>query len=262
MKLLSRNIFRIGIALVLVVGLVLGLALPGLAAQEDKAINQGKILQSIIRGDVTGKGTSSFNVKTNKGLEIVVMVDGNTKFFLVPGAMKAADVAIQKIEQERIRTQPQTAEGKLAQKPALSNKAAKLNESTGPKAEGKGILKQDDLKWLQRFGKEAGFGDLAIGDKVLVYPVAVVNSTAITVTAKIVLIIKQPVLKQIKGTIEAVGANSITIAGDTTITLSYDKDTVFTLRGIISVQPGQMAHVVYNVEKNLAKRVSINGAEE
>ena len=260
-KFISGNTFRIGIALVLVLGLVLGLALPGLAAQEEKQSGQGKILQSIIRGEVVSKDSSSFKVKTNKGDEINInVVEGETKFFLVPGTVKNVDIAVQKAEQERIQTKVQANEGKSAQKPALNNKALKIKESVGPKAEGKGILKQDDLKWLQRFGKAASFTDLAAGDKVLVYPVP--GADAATTTAKIVLIIKQPAIKQIKGKIESVGGGSITITGDIKITLSYDKDTVFVLKGVIAVQAGQMAKVVYDSEKMLAKRVTINVGED
>jgi len=249
----KKKALWVGLVLTLAIGMVAGTALPVMAAQAEKAVAKGKVLQNIMRGEVTGKDSSSFKVKNGKGEETNIQVDPLTKFYVVPGLSKVADVIKQQTGPKQIQAQEKVNNGMAARK-ATSGILSKIKEDAGPKAEGKGIIAQDDLKWLEKWGSKAGFTDLAVGDTAVVYPVP----TASVPTAKIVLIIKKPVIMQIKGKIEAVGGGTVVIAGETKITLSYDQDTVFVLKGVIAVAPGQTAQVSYDSEKMLAKRVTVN----
>jgi co-chaperonin GroES (HSP10) len=143
-----------------------------------------------------------------------------------------------------------------ANQKALSARAAKGAVEVKPVPLANGIANQED-KLIPRNAAQATFNDLAVGDKVLVSLAAGDEPR----TARLVLITKHKpqVMKTIKGEVMAVGDGKITIkTADSEITLSYDKDTVFTLKGVIAVAPGQQARVAYDSEKMLARRVGIN----
>lgn len=253
-KIWKGKAFRLGLVLMLATGLVAVVALPVMAAQGDKAVGQGKVLQNIIRAKVTSidQPGLSFVLKNNKG-EQTIKVNDQTRFFIVPGMAKFTDVIKQKIEPKQIQAQEKVSNGMAVQK-VTPGALPKIKENAGPKAEGKGIIAQDDLQWLEKWGKKADFTGLAVGDNAMVYLVPTANVP----TAKVVLIIKKAVMKQVKGKIEAIGGGSININGETRVMLGYDKDTVFTLKGVTAVEAGQTAQVLYDSAKKLAKRVTIN----
>ena len=100
---------------------------------------------------------------------------------------------------------------------------------------------------------QAGFGDIEIGDRVVVW---LANGDNL---AKWVLIVKPAVRAHVSGTITELTAENITIAPDDgeAVTLRYDQDTVFVLNGFTSIEEGQLARAVYDHEHMLAKKIIV-----
>jgi len=107
------------------------------------------------------------------------------------------------------------------------------------------------------FSTGAGFSDIEIGDRVVVWLADGEN------LAKWVLIIKPAARAHVGGTITGLTSETITIAPDDgeAVTLRYNEDTVFILSGFTSVEEGQLARAVYDSEHMLAKRVVISLAD-
>jgi hypothetical protein len=123
---------------------------------------------------------------------------------------------------------------------------------------GKGKNSRLNLQQLRRFGEEATFDDIEVGDRVAVRLVPGEDNPV----ARLVLIFKVSPYKKIAGTITAVSSDNqtITIAPSTegeAATLNYNEDTVFYLKGTIAVVPGQFARAVYEVDGMLAKTVRV-----
>ncbi|MBU2608356.1 MAG: hypothetical protein KKF26_03480, partial [Chloroflexi bacterium] len=113
-------------------------------------------------------------------------------------------------------------------------------------------------KRLRQFAKKATFDDLAIGDHVLV---RLVPSNEKPV-ARLVLIFKASPYKRIGGTITEVSPSNQTITitpinDGEPVTLRYNEDTIFNLKGTIAVEPGQLARVTYHTEGMMAKVVMV-----
>jgi len=111
---------------------------------------------------------------------------------------------------------------------------------------------------LRQFAKKATFDDLAIGDRVLV---RLVPSDEKPV-ARLVLIFKQSPYKRIGGTITDVSPDNQTITIAPTndsepVTLRYNENTIFNLKGTIAVEPGQLARATYHTEGMMAKAVTV-----
>lgn len=127
--------------------------------------------------------------------------------------------------------------------------------------EGKGIGKNGrwNLQRFRRFGEEATFDDIHVGDRVAVRLVPGQDKPV----ARLVLIFEPSPYKRIAGTITDVSSDNtttITIAPSNegeAVTLNYNEDTVFYLKGTIEVVPGQLARAVYEVEGMLAKMVRV-----
>jgi len=127
--------------------------------------------------------------------------------------------------------------------------------------EGKGIGKNGrwNLQRFRRFGEEATFDDLKVDDRVAVRLVPGQDKPV----ARLVLIFEPSPCKRIAGTITDVSSDNtttITIAPSNegeAVTLNYNEDTVFYLKGTIAVVPEQLARAVYEVEGMLAKKVRV-----
>jgi len=110
----------------------------------------------------------------------------------------------------------------------------------------------------KRFGKEATFADIEVGDRVVVRLVPGDEKPV----ARLVLIHKPSPYKAVGGTITEVSPDNktITIApvnDGEPVTLRYNEDTLFYLKGIIAVEPGQLARAAYLVEGMMAKAVKV-----
>lgn len=100
---------------------------------------------------------------------------------------------------------------------------------------------------------QAGFSDIEIGDRVVVW---LANGENL---AKWVLIVKPAVRAHVGGSITELTSETITIAPDDgeAVTLRYNQNTVFVLNGFTSVEEGQLARAVYDREHMLAKKIMV-----
>jgi hypothetical protein len=88
----------------------------------------------------------------------------------------------------------------------------------------------------------ADFDDLAIGD------IVNIDFESEEGAASDVLIIRFLDIQRVRGEISAVDESSITIMPENgeAVTINWDQETRFLLRGVISVEVGQVAGVIYN----------------
>ena len=277
------------VVLILATGLIVGVALPGVAAaDEDEAPPRaGKMPPNVLRGQVisigdnVSVGESSFIIESGEGEEVTIYVDGDTKYFKVRAPQRIATLAKHRMTLKPIEAQEGVSEGPASLKSCPMGRAPWLQRvricqapprmQAGNKGlatnllnrgEGKGIPGQlpGRLGWLHRFGEKASFGDIAPDDKVVVR----LSSSEDNSVAKLVIIIKPPVCQHVNGTIGPVFDNSITIidTDGNSVILTYDENTTFILKGIIAVAPEQSVHAiyVYDGEDKLAKLVRVQPA--
>jgi len=356
---LSANILKITVILILAVSLIVGVALPGVAAPDEVAPQVSKVLPDVLRGKVTSVGEDMFVIESGEQEEVTIAVDDNTKYFKVsprrlfasaqnkmaPKRIEAQERASEEpvslksrlmarvpwlkkmrssqvpppgqapkwigapeVESEepvslkarllnivpwlkrmmisqapprgqspkQIQAQERVSEGPVSIKlrpiarvpwpkragiaetsPRMQEESQELTANLLTRGEGKGIPKPGlaRLDWLCRFGEEAGFEDIAVGDKVAVR----LSPGEDTSVAKLVIIIKALAIKRISGTIDAVSDDSITITDTdgSPVILSYNENTIFILKGVTAVKPGQSVHAVYNSEDMMVKLVRV-----
>lgn len=217
-----------GFAIILAMIMVLGLTLPVLAKQErEQENNKPNTAASVIlqRGAVTQVDAAKtfFNIKQGSK-EIKINVDNNTKYYEV--------------------TIPRGLEGLLNKLPEVKERIQQeLKDRKGP------VLSQ-----IVHLGQPATFDGLTVGDRVAV------RVTGENNLATEVLIFK-PAFENVKGVITDISvANKITIslANGAAVTLNYDSQTLFSIRGAIAVEEGQNAQALYRVKDMLAKTMSVN----
>lgn len=253
---------------ILALGLVLGLALPTLAAPDAPKAWAEDFLGQTVRGKVTSvdQGNQEFVIKAGEE-EVTIKVDGNTKYFkiCVPGRITSLAqhwMQFRHQEQEEIGAPGGQGVGLGLQNQerhrALVRDQMRLrlqNQTSQPENVPLSEPQQAKLKWLCPFGEEAGFSDIAVGDMVVVWLASEGGNLA-----ERVQIIEPVTYAHVSGTISDVSTDSITITPDDgdAVTLSYNEDTIFTLKGIIQVQSGQSANAIYDSDNMLTKVVTVN----
>ena len=215
---------------ILALGLILGLALPALAAPGEAPPWAGDSQTRVVRGKVLSVGGQEFVIQSGEE-ELTIKVDENTKYYKLCVPERIMALARHQIE---LRAQDQL-----------------------PPPEDVGIprLQRARLKLLHHFGEKAEFGDIAVGDRVAVWLAPEENNLA-----QRVLIIKPTTYAHVSGTISvslAGEAITITPADGEPVTLSYNGSTEFVLNGFIAVEEGQYAHAIYNSDNMVAKRVAV-----
>lgn len=229
-----KSALKIGIPFVVIMTLVFGSALPVLAKNPSKPVLKLRVVQGevvSISSDNTTSDNATIVVRNGSQQLVTLKVDANTEYFMVPcgktPAAAGATVTVKTAKQSQI---------------TLANESAAAAFYCGT-----------DPGRLGRIGKEAQFSDIQVGDRVVAWV-----KTADNLATK-VLIIKAPVIQKVKGTITAISDNSITITptSGTAVTLSWDGNTKFVLKGLISVQTGQYAAAVYNRITMLALTVDV-----
>ncbi len=284
------KIWKIAVVITLVVALVLGVTIPGLAASGNSAPQTGKLtnndeppawgkkLPRIIRGEVTDIGNNSFDV-SNEETESTIYVTEDTKFFMGPAPIMAMRQWQLHSEQANMPPpmaampesqfgSPRSGMGKtnggvssfMFQRPEFAPNLLQLNN-------GQGIVQRirARLAQLRPLCEEANFDDLNTGDRVAILLAPLAGNTPATeveeeLIAQVVYIIKPSVWGRVAGTIESLSDDSIAIkpaSGDDTVTLTYDENTIFTLKGFSSVETEQSAHAVYNTETMMAKVIKV-----
>lgn len=265
-----KHFLRIGLPLIILAGLIAGLALPAAAADQQPTAPPVKrgFPPNTVGGEVTALAAdrTSFTIKTMAGESVTIRVDGNTKYYKVtPPAPPQNPEQLKERAQQRLETMKEKALGRLdAMKERIKNLpnqrglGNKGQQAPAPQATPRPTPTQADmdeafLKGLPKNAAAAGFGDIAIGDHVLVRTMPNEN------LAKYVVINKRPPVARAEGAITAVSANTITItpAGGQPLVLNWDKDTRFTIHGATAVQVGQNATAFYNTETKKVSAVSV-----
>jgi hypothetical protein len=235
-KEVRRNTLKIGIPFVVIMTLVTVMALPVLADNGSKSTTGLRIVQGEVMS--VASDNSTFVVQNGNQQPVTVLVDSNTKYFLVPPGKASAVINSNTVKDKK-------ADQKVNKvKPEQSQAVEELEITANC-----GI----DSNGLDRFGKQAQFSDIQVGDRIIARVKTADN------LATQVLIIKAPAIQRVKGIITAVSDNSITItpSNGTAVTLSWDGETRFVLKGLISVQNGQYASAVYNRNTMKAQTVDI-----
>ncbi len=223
------KVLKIAGVSVLALALVLGITIPVLASSSEADDARGEV----VRGEVLSVGDQEFVIQSGED-ELTIKVDGDTKYYenYVPGRIVS-------LVRQRIRLNQQY------ELPSLDE-------------EGRPWLRWAKLRLLHRFGEEAEFSDITVGDAVVVKLAEGDN------LAQVVLIVTPTNYSSVSGTIESVSSESgtITIAPDVggSITLNYNENTEFILKGIIQVEAGQSARVIYDSDNMLAKTVVVSAA--
>ncbi len=242
---------------ILALGLVLGVAVPGLAASYSALPQAGNMPPEVLRGRVVSIDEESFVIHSHEQ-KLVISVNGDTKYFklYVPRRLVA-------LVQHRMQLMQPEIQQEIRVKESARNQMPQLKKRTMD------ILKhQPNLKQLRFLGEETTFGDIAVGDRVTVRAVWGEDSYL----AKAVVIIKPTTYAHVIGTISNIdeAAMEITIeplssssAEDGGIILAYDSHTIFILRGTPGLQESDKVVAIYMERDDgtlLAKRV-MSGVE-
>jgi hypothetical protein len=221
-----KYFLRIGILFAVIAALVIGLAVPTLAKSNNGPETTRMPAVRTVQGKVVSitSDNLSFTIQNTSG-NITVSVNATTTYYVVPVG----------------RVQPAVDNGILQGK----NKESGIPSNW-----------RDNVNWLDKFLKKGQFSDIEIGDRVIARIGTSDNM------ARQVLIIKGPVIRQVKGTITDVSTNpnSITISSTSgLVTLSWNTNTQFILKGLIAVvgNAGQYATVTYNKNTGVAQIVNV-----
>jgi len=217
---------------ILALGLVLGLALPALAAPPAWArpgADDSQIM--VVKGKVLSvdEEKQEYFVIQSGEQELTISVDGDIKYFKL-----CVPVRIVALARHRMGLR-------------LHNQIPQLDDGDMPE------LQRAKLKRLRPFGEGAEFSDIAVGDRMAVWLAPQENGNL----AERVLIIKPTTYARVSGTITVpLAGETITIApdGGVAVTLDYNESTVFILNGFIAVEEGQYAHAIYDSDNRVAKR--------
>ncbi|MFC2062384.1 hypothetical protein ACFLS8_00315 [Chloroflexota bacterium] len=228
------KIWKVAAALTLAVVLALGVALPGLAAAGETVSVAGDCQPRMLRGEVLRideAGQTSFVIQSGEE-ELAIFVDGNTRYFIPRPSgqlltLTQNRLALQQQNQERVSS-------------AVTAVPMKVREVWRP------------------FGEKAGFKDIAIGDKVMVW----LSLETDGYLARVVGIIKPATYACVRGTITDISPAGRTITlepvdGSGAVTLNYNGRTVFILNGIIEVEVGQFASAGYDTGTMIARVVRV-----
>jgi len=229
---------------VLSLGLVLGLALPALAAPPDWAPPQaGHVSPKLLRGEVieVDEGKTFFIIQS-RGQEVTISVDSDTQYFKV-----SVPRGVPALAKHQLGLVEQVQENSGLRQQAQARLELRLENQ-----EGFGVG-----RWLRPFGEEASFDNIAVGSRVVVRT-APGNGNPL---AKLVFIIEPTGCGHILGTITDISSGDKTIIiapadGGDDVVLSYGDRTHFILRGAPGLEGGELVRVVYDEEK-MAKVVSM-----
>lgn len=227
---------------ILVLGLVLGLTLPTLAASDDTEPEAGNIPPKVLVGKVVSVDKDTFVIQS-RGQELAISTDPDTEYYSVPTPRRILSAARNRLElwqdQVKLRPMPQRALG-------FARNHVELKQQICEKLE--------CVRRLPCFHEEATFDDIAEDAWVKVRLVPgednfVAESVLIIKSSDM---IKPPVSTSVVGTVTGVSSagETITIApidGGEEIVLKYNEKTQFILRGTPELE-GQSARAVYDAE--------------
>jgi hypothetical protein len=228
---LKSNFVKISILFAVIATLVVGVAIPVSADNTTTTIATTSSAPALhtVQGVVNSVNSTSgsFTVGTTS----VVSTDPNTKFYLIP--LGKADTYVN---------------NKVARDPSVLSRATKLKDLHIP------ANWRDNLGFLDTFGQKGAFSDISVGDRVI----ARVNSSGV---AAQILIIKAPIIRQVRGTVTMSG-NNITVKAlnGTTVNLTWAATTEFIIKGY-ALPSGVYGVVTYNSSANVASLVNFTAKE-
>lgn len=271
-KEIRRNALKICVPFIAIMTTVLSTALPVLADSTLRPVPairlvQGEVLS--VSSDNSTSDNSTFVIQNRSQQQMTIKVDANTKFYIISMGKAAEatevisavrDKITEKKANKKESVQFDTLEPNVNEtEPKAKDKAPQLKrvepkvKSVEPQTSVVTAYCGTDPYWLDRYGKQAQFSDIQVGDRIVAW-VKTADNLAIQV-----LIIKGPAIQKVKGTITAISDNSTTITPTSGIgvTLIWDANTRFVLKGLISVQSGQYAAAVYNKTTMMAITVDV-----
>jgi hypothetical protein len=264
------SVLKIAVASVLALSLVMGLALPALADSGEPQLWAG-LKASIVKGEVIyvdQEDQAYFDVQSGEN-ELTINVDENTRYFVLGASGLVTALAQQFRLQNQVRLKLQNQAGVNAQDEQSMGLGLKNQVRAGALVQDQARLRiQNQLcqmenaplalpqvvgwLWCRPFGTGAGFSDIEVGERVVVWLADSDN------LAKAVLIVKPYARALVSGTITDVGSETIEITPDgEAVVLDYNENTVFVLSGFTLVEEGQLARAVYDSESMLAQRVVV-----
>ena len=277
------KVWKIAVITTLAVALVLGVTLPVLASSgATETVNNtdeawDKWFPRIIRGEVTDIDNKKFTIQAGER-EATIHVTEDTRYFIVSTPERVLNqlqahaesriAAVSVPARLRLQVGLLQREGRTDEDPAL---LMPQRQGFVPDSlqldDGQGMLQriQAKLPWFHHPDKEATFDDLQIGDKVVVLlaPPANDSLTAMAeeqLMAQVVFIIRPSAWNRVAGTIERLSDDAIVIepvGGGDAVSLRYDENTTFILKGFTSVEVGQFTRAVYNTETMMARVVRV-----
>jgi len=172
------SVLRIAVASVLALSLVFGLALPALADSDEAPFWQGDFKARVVRGEVTevGEEYQGYFVVQSGDDELTIEVDEDTEYFIwgAPGRLVALAQQLRLRNQTELGTQNGQGLrlGNLNRVEASVQKQARLGiQNQIALAEDMPLAEpqQSRWQWCCPFGAGAGFGDIEVGDRVVVW---------------------------------------------------------------------------------------------
>lgn len=275
-----KRLLLVSITVVVVVGLFLGLALPGLAKTDNKPANNPpwSAGRQMFRGVVEDIDEDGEYFTIDEG-EVTIWVNEATRYFQVNAPQRImAELRTRERLQEAECTQEQiqqeTRERRQQEEGFLGAVKGMFRGNKGPAdidipAEGPGNSKvkelQGNLSWLHPFGEVVTFEDLEAGDQVVVFAVPRDDEGPL---AKLVFIMEPSEFGRATGEIKAIneGEQLITIKPNddneaAPEDIYYDDDTMFNLRlrGTFALEEGMTVSIIYVEDEEdhfLAKTVT------
>ncbi len=246
-----RIALRITLPLFLIMTLGINAALPVLAQNVTKPVPAFRMVQGEVINIVSDNATSDNSTATivirHGSKQVDIKVDASTKYFLMTRGKSSSVVS-------NVAAQPKGAIKKNSKSERQTSPATLSDEALSETAIVASCAR--DPNSLDRYGKPAQFSDVEVGDRIIACVKTADN------LARQVLIMKAPAIQKVNGTITEVSESSITIApaSGSAVTFSWDANTRFTLKGLISVQSGQYASAIYNRNGMLALAVDVQAS--
>jgi hypothetical protein len=291
-----KRVLTVALLVTLALVLMVGVALPGLAA-EDEAVSSAehKPWPRVLRGVVAGTDENQgfFTVKVGER-EVEIEVNEGTKYFTLsrphrPIPLRPAEtdqLGVQEDVQLRVKQSIQNKRESMDQappqralRPSRNPELAPVDDQElAPDLSASGVRRwipgnwQWLLKLLRQFGQEASYDDIDAGDRIVVGIVPRDGNPL----AKVVLIMERAPdqVERVVGTVLDIdeaektitiepNADATAATADAVVVLTYDNHTVFVLQGTPSLEEGMKVVATYVEEDDvlLAKRVMTRVSE-
>lgn len=251
---MSKVITVTGVS-ILALALVLGMAVPALAAPNSAPSWVGDLEGELLRGEVVSIGDQEFVIQSGEE-EITIVVGEATRYYQLstPGTLVRQRLQLHQQNQLELRAQFGHGHGwgrqnRVQAAVFVRNQLMLQNRITQMEKAPRGLC------WLRGhcpFGGQAEFADIAVGDSVVVL-------FGENNLARVVLIMKPAAYANVSGTITDISSSFITIDSDDgpQVTLFYDEDTVFVLSGADQLEEGQYVRITYDSLDGTALKIVV-----